>query len=341
MGVLTIKGTIDVAQFWPTGKSDADTSKILVAVDPASMVYRKTPGAKAKNVFNLYRAAFIDKALKKAVMKNGIITVRMQGIDAPELHYRPQTERALGSLAKAQNNGVQVVFEYRQPQAETATAQLGNQLRKMSTKQTIPCSFVTQLDDQLGPADAIDKYGRFVGDIFIGKKNINHLILEQGLAVVSMYNSLQHDEIRAYVKAWSTGKQNEIARYYSRAVLGFDPASVYRDPRKGAQPVSEGATRYILPKLYRRQTTWFAYHKLGKFPKDLLAFLHTKDNSDRFYLTSDFVNNGNAAVQKPLSESVPDGKHMTRKPEAMIFVEHPSALFSKRGNQSKEITSWP
>lgn len=341
MGTLTVKGTLDIAQFWPTGKSDADTSKILLTVDPASMVYRKTPGAAGKNVFNLYNAAFMDKALKKPVVKKGAITVRMQGIDAPELHYRPQTEKALGSLAKAKNNGVQVVFDYRQAQAETATARLAAQLKKLSNKPAIPCTFVTLVDDQAGPADAVDKYGRFVGDIFVGTKNINHLILEQGLAVAAMYNSLQNNEIRDYLTAAAAGKNKGVARRYSKAVLGFDPTSVFRDPKKGAQAVNEGNARYILPKLYRRQTTWFAYHKLGKFPKDFEAFLHTKDGSDRLYELNDFLDNGNAAIQKPFSQSVPGGAQVVPKPGDMIFVEAPGALFSKQGSQVKKITSWP
>jgi hypothetical protein len=33
-GLLEIVGTIDVAQFWPSGKSDADTSKIHLTGSP-------------------------------------------------------------------------------------------------------------------------------------------------------------------------------------------------------------------------------------------------------------------------------------------------------------------
>jgi len=340
MGVLTIKGTLDIKQFWADGKSDADTSKILVAVDPAAMVYRKTPGSAAKNVFKVYSAAFSDNKLKKPVVKKGIITVRLQGIDAPELHVRPQSDRKLGSLAKSKNNNVQVSFEYRQNQAETATVHLGDKLKKTSNKQTIPCTFVTQLDHQKGPADAIDKYGRFVGDIFVGNTNLNHWLLEQGLAIVSLYNSLQDTEVSAYLKAWSTGKQKGIAQRYAGTVLQFDPNIVYRDPKKGARPVNEGSKRFILPKLYRRQCTWFAYNKLGKFPQDLQAFLHTKDNVDRFYEIKDFLDNGNAALQKPFSECVKNSKQMTRKPEAVIFKEATSSLYAKQGNQVKRLTSW-
>jgi endonuclease YncB( thermonuclease family) len=341
MGILTVKGTVDVNQFWPKGRSDADTSKILVTVDPASMVYRNRPGAKGKNVFKVYSGACTDKALKNPVIEKGLITVRLQGIDAPELHYRPQTEKSLGSLAKAKNNGVQVVFDYRQAQAETATNRLREHLEAKSNKPAIPCTFVTSLDDQMGPADAIDKYGRFVGDIFVGQENVSHWILQQGLALVSLYNSLQKDELDAYVKAWTAGKHKGIARHHSRALIGFDPDSQFRKPKQGVEAVSEGNAKFILPKLYRRQTTWFAYHKLGKFPKDLEAFLHTKDDSDRVLDVTDFLENGGSAIQRPFSTCLEDGKRLKPKPEQMVFIEGAGGLYARQGNQVKKLTSWP
>jgi hypothetical protein len=34
MGKLTIDGTLDLAQFWPEGESDADTAKVVIIVEP-------------------------------------------------------------------------------------------------------------------------------------------------------------------------------------------------------------------------------------------------------------------------------------------------------------------
>lgn len=340
MGVLTVKGTVDVKQFWPKGESDADTSKILLTVDPASMVYRKTPGAQGKNVFDIYSGACTDRALKNHVIEKGIITVRLQGIDAPELHYQPQTEKSLGSLAKAKNNGIQTVFEYRQAQGETATDRLRKHLAAKSNKPAVPCTFVTNLDDQLGPADAVDKYGRFVGDIFVGQENVNHWILENGLAIVSLYNSLQNDELNDYVMAWTAGKHKGIARRYSRTLLVFAPNTRFRRPGAGVTAVSEGNAKFILPKLYRRQTTWFAYHTLGKFPKDLEAFLHTKDDSDRVLDVADFLENSGSAIQQPFSSRLVNGK-LKPTPDEMVFIEAAAGLYAKKGNQVKKLTAWP
>jgi len=110
--------------------------------------------------------------------------------------------------------------------------------------------------------------------------------------------------------------------------------------KKGAKVVSEGNKRFILPKLYRRQTTWFAYHKLNKFQGDLQAFLQTKDDSDRFFEIDDFLDNGLAAVQHPFSLCVKDAKQMTRKPDEIVFKEAASALYATQGGQVKKITSW-
>ena len=38
-GLLRVRGTIDLDQFWPTGSSDADTSKIKVTVGKDSFAY--------------------------------------------------------------------------------------------------------------------------------------------------------------------------------------------------------------------------------------------------------------------------------------------------------------
>jgi hypothetical protein len=58
-GVLTVTGMIDIAQFWPTGTSDADTAKILVhVVGPSSFAFQKTPGAPAKST-SAFAGAFM------------------------------------------------------------------------------------------------------------------------------------------------------------------------------------------------------------------------------------------------------------------------------------------
>src|SRR5262245_40285004 len=96
MGLLRVKGTIDINQFWPTGTSpnilsDADT--VHVQVDP------KTSFVFEGNVTRAFDFAWITTRKKKDGSKspvyvivsqqtsNAHIKIRLQGIDAPELHY--------------------------------------------------------------------------------------------------------------------------------------------------------------------------------------------------------------------------------------------------------------
>ena len=44
-GLLEVDGSIDLAQFWPVGSSDADTSQIHVDVGAGAFRFRPNPGA--------------------------------------------------------------------------------------------------------------------------------------------------------------------------------------------------------------------------------------------------------------------------------------------------------
>lgn len=86
MGVLRIHGTIELGQFWPQRSSDADTSKIKVSVGEGSFAYSAT--GKTFKGTRVFEDASVRGAAAGPVIEKGRITVRLQGIDAPELHYR-------------------------------------------------------------------------------------------------------------------------------------------------------------------------------------------------------------------------------------------------------------
>src|SRR5437773_795653 len=87
-GLLEVSGTIDLAQFWPAGESDADTVKVLLSSPNA---FRFTPhaGAPSKVTHAFEGATVKGKVSKSAIDNKNRVTIRLQGIDAPELHYRP------------------------------------------------------------------------------------------------------------------------------------------------------------------------------------------------------------------------------------------------------------
>src|SRR5215467_5510771 len=87
-GLLEVSGTIDLAQFWPAGESDADTVKVLLS-GPDAFTFRPHPGAPS-SVTHAFEGATIKGTVSKpAIDKQNRVTIRLQGIDAPELHYQP------------------------------------------------------------------------------------------------------------------------------------------------------------------------------------------------------------------------------------------------------------
>jgi hypothetical protein len=87
-GLLEVDGSIDIAQFWPVGSSDADTSQIKVDVTGNAFRFRPHDDAPFQVTHALDKAKVKGSATYDAI-RNGKITVRLQGMDAPELHYRP------------------------------------------------------------------------------------------------------------------------------------------------------------------------------------------------------------------------------------------------------------
>lgn len=81
MAKVEILGVVDVEQFHPLGDSDADT--VVVQVKEI-----RVDGELTKQ----FEGAFVlDHGEPRALIRNGCVRVRLEGLDAPELHY-PTTE---------------------------------------------------------------------------------------------------------------------------------------------------------------------------------------------------------------------------------------------------------
>ena len=87
-GMLEVAGSIDVNQFWPTGRSDADTTKVIVKVGGGAIQFRKDSSSPFQ-VTHVFDNATVKGRTTKPPIKNGQLTIRLQGIDATELHYQP------------------------------------------------------------------------------------------------------------------------------------------------------------------------------------------------------------------------------------------------------------
>jgi len=335
MGLLRVKGTIDLSQFWPKGGahnvlSDADT--VHVKVNPAtSFVFEG-------NVTRAFDFAWIKINKNKKTGKqtpqyvivsqttaDARIKIRLQGIDAPELHYHVDQKKP----------------EVRQNWGERATLELANFLKaRASGKTTIDC-FVETLVKL--PDDVFDIYGRFVGDIMIadGSKivNVNHWLVEHGWAFPTHYNSAQPGEIDAINKLWSSRKDGIRASVNSRATndmyglpagkAGDNPASAKTD--KG---------RVVLPKMFRRLVGFSEDSKgaktlqeflgLDKNKKDLVIDLAKFKTLTPAQRANPTAKNSKVPLVR-LNKLVKNDNRLVPKPETLVFVEKAATIKNNDG----------
>lgn len=86
MGMLKVRGTIPIAQFWRESTVDADTTKIHVSVKHDSFSFSED--GRNFRVTHVFDDARVVGKSRGPVIRNGHIAVRLQGVDAPELHHR-------------------------------------------------------------------------------------------------------------------------------------------------------------------------------------------------------------------------------------------------------------
>ena len=338
MPLLRVTGTIPRDQFWPTGSSDADTSKVTVEVGQNAFQY-KLPGQGFRPTQAFDKARIGGKPV--ITEKKRQLTIRLQGIDAPELHYEaaplPNTSTATAAQRKRYNELNQ---KFRQKLAETSTAALGKFLGGVGTG-SVACTVETQVNE---PGDAFDKYGRFVGEIFVRignkKRSLNLWLLEQGWAYPLLYNSMTNDEIRAVTKASTSGrkKQGRVWKPHLRNQVGrLDWKLLYRPPMqkpKADAAADQGAV--ILPKLYRRLVEWEVKKKAKLASGNYRVFVLSKKD-DKCFRTIEFVKEPHAATEHHIADFLTSDARFQAGPEDIVFKESSSTL---RDASGKEITKW-
>ena len=86
-GLLRSAGQLEVAQFWSDGSSDADA--VVVKVNANSFEFSPDPMTKPFKLTKVFERAMVKGQHEKPAIRGGKITVRLQGIDAAELHFAP------------------------------------------------------------------------------------------------------------------------------------------------------------------------------------------------------------------------------------------------------------
>jgi endonuclease YncB( thermonuclease family) len=338
--LLTIDGRIELSQFWPAGESDADTTKIVVEVAGSGFRIQR-PDDAAPRATDVYQRAYLrgpkrgNGFVRLPVAAGGKVIVRLQRVDAPELHVLPAQLRGK-SLA-----GLGWYQAYRQRQAETAVSRLGRFLSKLAGgKRQLACTFTTRLADARGPGDAIDKYGRFVGDLLVGPEriNLNLWLLREGWAMLALYESMRADEIDESLAAWHEGAGKGVRPSYRSAFEPFEfvtfrrPGSVLQDDR------DNGA--FIHPKFFRRYITWWAYHGAGQMEGSFADYLGKR--AEKIYRLSEFRAWLDAGGPKPrtflLFDPRADRERVSWGADEFIFQEAAAELYIDVGRRSVKVS---
>ena len=356
MGTLKINGTLDLKQYWPNGGSDADTSKLIINVDSKkSFSFKKDSGSgfKPTSVFAGATVTGKSKSPKKVISTKNTVTVRLQGIDAPELHYNligytPALPKNFGrKLTQAERDKLKLVNKkYRQIFGETATVNLLNLLRSNFTHDIINCTVKSIVNT---PNEVCDTYGRIVGDIYVSIKgkeiNLNHWLLENGWAFPSIYNSMLPHEIKDVVALGKRGKalkRNDIYTEFEPQKIGaFNFNLIYREP-KSTPAINAEKGKVMLPKLYRRHCAYSIFTKAGVNIGNFADYLKNKGDKG-FYLLNDFLNNVNhnpkdfKLLKKGFAKFFVDSvKNNSFQADAsnMIIIEDPSTLIDAKGTKN-------
>jgi endonuclease YncB( thermonuclease family) len=328
-GLLMIDGSVDVSQFWPTGESDADTVKLTITKPQSAFRFRASPGGPAVVTHAFDKAGMFQqvkgKRTFKPLIRNNAITLRLQGVDAAELHFMP--------TVKGTKN-------FREYQGETSTVSLGTRLRQ-GGKKVIPCVFVTAVDH---PQEVVDKYGRFVGEIIFNRGaanewNICDWLVQQGWAFPAYYNSMSVAEIQRLQTGAATAQQAKRGawRYLTNTIGPLDWSLVFR--KNG--PVNAAADRgpTVFPKMFRRLCDYSVRKQNGSVTGSLAGYL-AGQTGDLCFLTKDFIAAGGhpaKSLQKKLAQFVTAADKYLAGPGDLVFVEAGATIVD---SNNKKITSW-
>lgn len=289
MGLLVVTGVLRTKQFWPEARSDADTATVdLVPQAKKPFVFVNNAGQrKTTKVFD--NAVVLGKFGPNAVVNQPKtstvrrVTVRLQGIDAPELHFQPQVPGA---------GGKGIIHPFRQSLGETSANALHDIVAAIGLVE-IPCEVVTVVNT---PNEVCDVYGRIVGNLVLTlgsvRIDLNQRLLREGWVLPGLYNSMSKPEIQAVLADHQMAKQNKRGLFSRKIVTTkLAPFDDQRRERKGPtsfKPFSdEGPVNF--PKFFRRQAELHVRTANGEtVPADLRAFIKTKKD-DLAMATSKFL----------------------------------------------------
>jgi len=339
-GLVQIYGTIDLNQFYyRAGLSDADTVKIEITVE--AVKFRPEKGARWLESLQVFNEGFING---RPVVESDKIVVRLQGVDAPELHYSgsrdiPENKMTAEQKRKWKN------AEFRQRWGARSTWELTTYLNKHEKIRGSGFVEVYAFSRVDSPGDVFDIYGRFVGDIVIpaaerADRNVNQWLVREGWAFPTFYDSMIGDEISVLINKGKDAmhKSKGIWQNYCQVLVPFDFNLTL--PKKGKPLVDlfSDSGGLNLPKIFRRQVQFEVNHNADTTTETTLKrYLKNSKKKDACYQTSEFMKKGTKAKKWTLDEFLDDQAKINAHPWELIFLEKPSQLQDSNGNN---IDAW-
>jgi endonuclease YncB( thermonuclease family) len=329
-GLLRIRGTLDTKQFWPKGTSDADTVNLVIDVDKDSFQFAPD-GKKFKTTQVFFGAVSKGRGSKQVVSASNKITIRLQGIDAPELHYKAAPIAGRAKVSAPRREAFNAANkERRQHWGESGAAALGKKLGNLGD--TIACEFVSQVD---APKEVTDAFGRFIGNIRVGKKfdfDVNTWLVEQGLAYPTFYTSMTNPEIEELLAAMGKGGKKAVFGDYSTNANLFSAKLLYRRPKKGVViAIEDDHGELLMPKIYRRQVSYRTQKTAGIFSGSFIDFLASAP--DECHTTRDFLKLGVHSAPTHKLQDFVKGVTVQVKPHELVFKELGSTLVDAKGRE--------
>ena len=251
---------------------------------------------------------------RTVIHKDGTVVVRWQGIDSPELHYGGKW--------------------YRQHWGQAPSVHLAAFLKDKATGgNTVEVQVTTRVKK---PNDVFDKYGRFVGDLLLGDVNLNHWMLENGWAFPALYNSLEDDELQAFIAAGKKGK-SRLLNDYTRDLSIWDPTlqTPHKEPAGFKYDESQDRGPVQFPNTFRRIVTFRTDAHATE--ATLKAYLTAQKTQDRVFKTTEFLEQGNATPAHNLVDFIDAGQHFTPALDELVYKEAPSTLL---GADGKKVPRW-
>jgi endonuclease YncB( thermonuclease family) len=339
-GRVEIHGRIYLNKLFAVGGiADADTIKI--DVEPDSVRFRESDNSQwLENLKILNDGYYYDddhnlKPIVEVHSSFSTIRIRLQGIDAPELHYGAnQGNVQLDSNQQPKFDSAKKI-NYRQNWGVRATKELMDFLARYqyeeNGKKYVKAYAFSNVDS---PSDLFDKFGRAICDIAIAEDDtdINQWLVKQGWAFPDFYNSMSEMEVKILQQA-GAGAMNPpvgIRGSYSKSLVPFDFDMIF-DRNNPLIDVNQDKGDLNLPKFFRKQVDYEVLKKCGMFSfatlKDFIRSTNTQ-----CYITEEVFEKRSPSMIYQLSDFIEENGYMDLNVGDLIYIESEAQLVDKNGN---------